>query len=405
MQNRFFRVQILNPFMKQILYTCCILILASACGNVQKMIDRGDYDQAIDYSVRKLSGNKKRNKEMVLALEYAFKKAQEKDLDTEVALRGSQDEEKWSRIYALHERIARRQNKLEPFIPLTAEDGYLARFHFVNIEELKKESKKNTADFHYQSALLLIDEAKRNEDKAAAQQAYKQLQEIDPLFSSYKDKEALKKVAVNLGITHYLVKIKNNTLSIIPENVEREMLSIGLEQLNTIWKSYDVKNNPSIRYDYFIQLEFNHLEFSPEREKSRVYDDVNEVITEEPVKDKHGKVLKDSLGRVVKEKIKTRYVATAEETHQQKSVQLGGRMVYIQARTGDVVISKPLEVEGLFENKYVKITKGNVDYVSDECKKSLKGKPLPFPTNEELLLTAAEKLKKQLKSYIDNAQI
>lgn len=391
--------------MKKFIYALALLILFSACGNVQKMIDRGDYDQAIDYTVKKLSGKKKRDKEIVLALEYAFKKAQEKDLETERALRASHDDEKWSRIYNVHERIENRQRKIEPFIPLVAEDGYRAGFHFVNIEELKRESKKNTADYLYQSALLLIDEAKRNEDKVAAKEAFKQLQDIDPLFSAYKDKDALKKLAKTLGTTHYLVKLKNKTLTIIPENVEREMLSIGLEALNTTWKSYDVKNNPSVRYDYYIQLELNHLEFSPEREKSRVYEDVNEIITEEPMKDKNGKIIKDSLGRVVKEKIKTRYVATAEETHQQKSVQLGGRMMYVHVRSGDVAISKPLEVEGVFENKYVKITKGNVDFVTDECKRSLKGKHLPFPSNEELLLNAAEKIKRQLKSQIDAANI
>lgn len=391
--------------MKNLVYMISALLLFGSCGNVQKMIDRGDYDQAIDYSIKKLAGKKKRDKEIVLALEYAFKKAQEKDLETERALRASQDDEKWSRIYSIHERIEFRQRKIEPFIPLTAEDGYRAGFHFVNIEELKRESKKNTADFLYQSALLLLDEAKKNEDKVAAREAHKQLLEIDQLFGTYKDKEALKKEAQSLAMTHYLVKIKNNTLSIIPENVEREMLSIGLDALNTKWKSYDVKNNPSVRYDYFIQLELNHLEFTPEREKSRVYEDVNEIISEEPMKDKNGKILKDSLGRVLKEKIKTRYVATAEETHQQKAVQLGGRMMYIHVRSGDIAVSKPLEVEGLFENKYLKITKGNVDYVSDECKKNLKGRPMPFPSNEELLLIAAEKIKRQLKAHIDGAKI
>ncbi|MBK8954819.1 MAG: hypothetical protein IPM34_04580 [Saprospiraceae bacterium] len=391
--------------MKKLIYAFCLMFIISSCGNVQKMIDRGDYDQAIDYAVNKLSGNKKRDKEMVLALEYAFKKAQEKDLAMERTLKSQDDDEKWSRIYIIHERIENRQRKIEPFVPLEAEDGYRASFHFVNIQELKKESKKNTADFLYQSALLLIDESQRNFDKSAAREAYQQLEQIDPLFGTYKDKEALKKQAKSLGMNHYLVRIKNNTQSIIPEPVEREMLSIGLEKLNSTWKSYDVKSDPSVRYDYYIQLELNHLEFSPEREKSRVYEDVNEIITEEPLKDKFGKVVKDSTGKVVKEKIKTRYVAVVEEITQQKAVQLGGRMLYSNVRSGDIEISKPLEVEGLFENKYVRINKGNIDYVSDECKKSLKGKALPFPTNEELLLSAAEKIKRQLKSHIDSSNL
>jgi hypothetical protein len=179
------------------------------------MIDRGEYDPAIEKLVKKLEGKKDKKKEYVLALEYAFQKAQERDLKNEKTLRDETLAENWTKIYSIHTLIAERQNKIEPFLPLESKDGYQATFKFVNIDELKKESKKNTAEFYYQSAVTLIDESKRTLDKNAARQAYDYLIKIDGLFNQYKDKEQLKKIAYNLGLENYLVKINNDTKNII----------------------------------------------------------------------------------------------------------------------------------------------------------------------------------------------
>lgn len=378
-----------------------IFLCFVSCTNVQKMIDRGQYDRAINHLTHKMAGQKKRDKEKVLALEFAFKKAQETDLKNEMALRNMDDADKWNRMYALHTQMEERQSKIEPFLPLVADDGYQASFHFVNLTELKKESKRNAADFYYQSAQSLLEESRQRGDKAAAREALQYLKRIDTLFNQYKDKEALKKSAIQLGQQHYWVKILNHTQQIIPEASEREMLSIGLDQLNTLWKSYDVIRNPSIRYDYVIELELTELVISPEREKSRIYDDVNEIVREELVRDKHGKVLKDSLGKDLKEKVKTRYIATIEEVTQLKTVQLKGRLKFIHGASGDIESSKPMEVDGLFENKFARLLKGDHEFLTEECKKSMKGKALPFPSHEELLFRASEKMKKQLRNQID----
>jgi hypothetical protein len=386
--------------MKQIIFFTAICFFLSSCVNIDKLIDRGEYDSAIDKLIDKLEGNNKKKKEHVLALEYAFQKAQTRDLNAEKSLRDENLPENWAKIYSIHNSISARQNKIEPFLPLKSTDGYQATFKFVNIEELKKESKKNTAEFYYQSALTLIDEAKKSLDKKAAQKAYEYLVKIDGILNQYKDKEQLKKIAYNLGLENFLLKINNNTKNIIPENIETELLRISVDGLNTKYKNFDVKANPTVQYDRFIIMNLTQLEFSPERERSRVYDDVNEVESTEVVKDRNGKPKRDSLGKEIKEKIKTKYVATIEEITQSKSVLLGGRLEYIHAITGDVEFSKPINVEGLFENHLARLIKGDQNYVTSDCRKKLNGKLVSFPSNEELLLNAAEKMKKLVKDII-----
>lgn len=380
-------------------YLLSLLILTS-CANVDKMIDKGQYDQAIDKLVHRLAGKKNKKKDEVIALEYAFKKAQDRDLRTEKTLRDENIPENWTRVYTIHNQITSRQNKIEGLLPLETNDGYQATFNFVNIDELKKESKRNTADFYYQSALSLIDESRRSGDKNAAREAYNYLNKIDGLFSQYKEKEQLKKDALNLSMENYLVKINNQTNQIIPADVEAELLKWSVDGLNSKFKNFDVKANPALNYDHYILLNLTQMEFSPEREKTRIYDDVNEITTEEVVKDRNGKPRRDTLGKEIKEKVVTRYVATIEEISQLKSVLVGGRLEFINVRSTDIEFTKSLQVEGVFENKMARLIKGDRSYVTDECERKLKGRLVAFPSNETILLDAVEKLKSQVKNII-----
>jgi hypothetical protein len=390
--------------MKNLFIFTALTFLLGSCTNINKLIDKGEYDTAIDKLVHKLEGKKDKKKELVLSLEYAFQKAQDRDLKKEKSLRDENLPENWTTIYALHNLISDRQSKIEPLIPLQSQDGYQATFKLVNIEELKKESKKNTADYYYQSALSLIDDARKTLDKNAARKAHDNLERIDGLFSQYKDKEQLKKIAYSLGLENFLIKIVNNTRNIIPENIETELLKISTAGLNQKYKNFDVKPNPSIQYDYNIIINLTQLEFSPERERTRVYDDTNEKETEEVLKDRNGKPKRDSLGKEIKQKVKTKYVASIEEITQSKSVQLGGRLEYVHALTGNLDFSKPINVEGIFENHYARLIKGDRDFVTDDCRKKLNGKMLPFPSNESLLLDAAEKMKKLMKDIIHDKE-
>jgi len=386
--------------MKNLCYYLLSLMVLTSCANVDKMIDKGQYDQAIDKLVHKLAGKKNKKKDEVIALEYAFKKAQDRDLRTEKTLRDENIPENWTRVYTIHNQITSRQNKIEGLLPLETNDGYQATFNFVNIDELKKESKRNTADFYYQSALSLIDESRRSGDKNAAREAYNYLYKIDGLFSQYKEKEQLKKDALNLSMENYLVKINNQTNQIIPADVEAELLKWSVDGLNSKFKNFDVRANPAINYDHYILLNLTQIEFSPEREKTRIYDDVNEITTEEVVKDRNGKPRRDTMGKEIKEKVVSRYVATIEEISQLKSVLVGGRLEFINVRSTDIEFTKSLQVEGVFENKMARLIKGDRSYVTDECERKLKGRLVAFPSNETILLDAVEKLKSQVKNII-----
>ena len=88
-----------------------ILISLISCVSTTKMIEKGNYDQAIEKLVHKLAGNKNKKRDDVINLEYAFKKAQSADLALESPYLEDKEESKWLNIYNIHTRIENRQAK------------------------------------------------------------------------------------------------------------------------------------------------------------------------------------------------------------------------------------------------------------------------------------------------------
>ena len=50
--------------------------------------------------------------------------------------------------------------------------------------------------------------------------------------------------------------------------MERDLLSIAVDDLTKNWKHFDMKENPLTEYDYHIILNLTNLQFSPEKEKN-----------------------------------------------------------------------------------------------------------------------------------------
>ncbi|MCC7026820.1 MAG: hypothetical protein IT265_07675 [Saprospiraceae bacterium] len=377
-----------------------ILISLISCVSTTKMIEKGNYDQAIEKLVHKLAGNKNKKRDDVINLEYAFKKAQSADLALESAYLEDKEESKWLNIYNIHTRIENRQAKIEPLLPIISKDGYQAAFNFINTKERKRESKNNSIEFLYMSAKDLIENSKRTKNKESAREAYNKLLQIDGFTKNYKDIEQLKKETKYYGTSHYLVKIVNNTQTIIPVQLESDLLSISVKELDKNWKAFDMRLDPSVTYDYNIIMNLTSIEFSPEREKTRIIDDVMEEETEEILKDRFGKPILDSLGKEQKRKYTETHTSTLEEVTQVKSAIIGGRLDWINLINNNIEYTKPIQVENLFENKFARLIRGDASKVSKLNQKLLKNRAVGFPSNQNMLLDTGEKLKNIIKDMI-----
>lgn len=381
------------------LFALILVLLASACQSPRRYIERGDPDTAITIALRRLSGKKKKKTALVKDLEHAFAKAQSRDLILARNLANSGRPEEWERINRLHRQIAARQNRISPLLPLVSKDGYRAKFEFVDIAEMENESRRQAAEYLYQRAQTLLEQGRRG-DRQAARNAYEALQEIENrYFRHYKDKDDLMREARSLGITYVGFEVINQSGKILPARFNDRLLAFGTNELDTEWKRFYLKPEHDLTLDYRVLFYIDHIDVSPERVRERIYTDEADVEDGwEYVLDERGNVRKDSLGNDIKKPRIVRVRADVVEVLQTKAARLGG-LLEIRDDRGMRLFSRPMTAEVLFEN-YASTFRGDRRALSRESRIRIGNAPMPFPSDADMLLQAAERLKPQIRDEL-----
>ncbi|MBK7938991.1 MAG: hypothetical protein IPJ82_18810 [Lewinellaceae bacterium] len=374
--------------------------LLTACHTAQKFVESGDYDGAIEFCVRKLRGKSKKKTEYVQGLELAFRKAQSRDLATVKHLVAENRPENWERVNEIHREMNARQRKISPLTPLVSKDGYRAKFEFLDIATLERESRSNAAEYRYNRAKELLERAE-NGDKLAAREAHRQLLDLgNKYYRNYKDSEQLLQTARDLGTSYVLFEVKNQSDKVLPRAFFDRVLTIGKSDLDSEWKAYYFDAKPGIQYDYRVVFKVRNIDISPERVHERAYVDEKEIEDGwEYVLDAKGNVLKDSLGNDVKTPRKVWIRAHVLEVFQSKAARLTGFIEVYDGARNTLLDNRDLGTEILFEN-YASTFKGDKRALSQESKNRIGNSPQPFPRDEDMLVQAADRLKPNLRDEL-----
>ena len=191
---------------KTLILSLLALFLFASCNRSTKLIDTGDYDQAIHVSVKKLAGKTKKKEEHVLALEEAFARANSRDLNTIAALKEQNRPENWVRIYDIYDQINRRQDLISPLTPLEAETGYLATFRFLRINQEQNEAAEGAAKYYYDRGVIFLNQARNENDRGAARNAYGNFGRATDYIRGYSNAIDLRREAEELGISHIILQ-------------------------------------------------------------------------------------------------------------------------------------------------------------------------------------------------------
>ncbi len=379
-----------------------LLIFTTSCSSVRKMVDKGEYDDAISYSVRKLQGKKNKKRKYVEALEKAFAKVTQRDMNKITFLKQQKDGNYWGEIYDIVMNIDARQKRIDPLLPLESEDGYQAKFKFVRVEPLLIESGNNAADYLYRKAQRLLQDAEKG-DKIAARKAFKTLDEIKKYKSIYKDVVKLKQKAYDLGQDYVLIDVNNYSNIVLPKDFYRDVKNINTQELNEMWlKFFTKEDKPMDEFDYIIDLNINEILISPEREKEREFEETKKIKDGFTyLYDKNGNVKKDSLGNDIKQERYRIVKARVFELYRTKIATVRGDIVIKDLNRVTNYKSVPVNVDAVFES-YASRFEGDKRALSKETKKRLRTVPQPFPPNGELLMMAVDDLKNMLLQEIKN---
>jgi len=379
--------------MKKLLFTLATFLVFVSCRSIEKMVEKGQYDEAIVFATEKLAGKKNKKTKHVKALEEAFAKITRRDMEHIKFLDGTNKPENWDKIFDVADKIERRQNRIEPFLPLVAKDGYEAHFEFVKTYEIKTKALNAAAEYHYSKGMELLDIAIKEDDKRMARTAYSKFEKADLRKPNYKDVFEMKKVAYELGQVRIKVDVVNESFAIVPENLERHIKALNVRNMNSLWRKYHVNDSEQMEFDYKAEIVLTNIEVSPERETITHHEDTKEVKDGfEYLRDRKGDFVIDTTGSRIKVD-KFRIVrAQISEIFREKSAVVGGAINYFDLMSGDKISTTPLNVEAVFSD-YASSFRGDRRALCNHDINRLKEFPLPFPDHFSMIIDASENLK------------
>ena len=384
--------------MKKLIYISLSLSLLTSCASVDKMVESGDYDGAIRLATQKLAGKKKKKEEYVIALEKGFEKITRQDMASIDARSLSNRAEDWESIIRTARNIQSRQDRIEPLLPLVSEDGYQAKFTFVQTDKIINEAKDKLVSL-YENRLIELVKAARAGNKSSAREAYDLLNHMKAINADYVRPE-LKDEMRQLGINHVIVSMENNSQAFIPNSVVDELMTNDFSRNNGDWNRFYLSNVDGLVPDFSIKLKIQEIYVTPDGGQERRADYSKEIVDGwEYVLDARGNVLKDSLGNDVKRDKLVRVNATVLELAQSKKALLRSRVEIVNEHTGQQICSENIEVEEIFSHVARNII-GDDRALDPNMRTRIQ--PLPFPSESDLIRDAFRGLKPKFVNEIRN---
>jgi len=379
--------------MKKLIFTLATLIVFGSCRTIEKMVEKGQYDEAIIYATEKLAGKKNKKTKHVQSLEEAFMKITKRDMEQIEFLNGTEKPENWDRIYDIADRMERRQNRIEPFLPLISKEGYKGFFEFMKTYEIKTNALNASAEYHYSEGLALLDLAKLENDKSYARSAHERFVEADKRKPHYKDVLTKTKESYDLGQAHIKLEVENESLAVVPQDLERIILSMNVSRMNTTWRKYHTSDLKNVPFDYKAVVNLTSIEVSPERETVTHHEDTKEVKDGfRYLRDKKGEFVRDTSGQKIQVDNFVTIRAFVSEIFREKAARVAGQIEYINLQSGDRISTRPLNVEAVFSD-YASSFRGDRRAICKHDVNRLKSYPLDFPNDFEMILDATENLK------------
>lgn len=387
--------------MKLLSYTTIIcLFLLSSCKSIEKMVDRGQYDEAIFFALGKMEGKKNKKTKHVQGVEEAFRKITKHDMDRVAFLKKQNRPEHASEIVSILENMEYRQSRISSFLPLISKDGYQARFDFVNVGPMIDDAMITAADYHLDRANLYLNTARKG-SKRDARRAYDEAKKTQNYFKHYKNSENIIRESLDLGVDRILVNVQNRSNAILPNGFEKEILAIDISHLDEQWKKYYLAKPGNKKIDYHAELNIHRLDISPEREIINNYIDEKEIKDGwEYVLDKRGNVKKDSLGNDIKRERFVVIRAEVSEIFREKSALVEGNLELKNGNSRELIKRVPISITSVFED-YASSFRGDRRALCDKSRKRLKSVPIQFPTDFEMIWQSSEELKETFKSHLN----
>lgn len=376
--------------MKKLVIIFIATLFIVACKSSSKQLERGDYDAALKKSAKKIKRNPGKNGEEVYIFNDAYSMATKRDDDAILRLKRQGNPANWSKIYQILVKMNLRQDLAISLPPVGIE--FDERDYHGDINE----AKLKAAEYAYAKGEQLL----KIDNRFEARKAYARFLEVKMYDEYYKDVDSKLVEAKFKGTTNVFFKIEDNSKVVAPQGLMAEIQRINVDGLNEKWKNYDTYVDTNKVYHYLIILNLKLIDVSPEELKENSYSESKEIKDGfEYVLDANGNVQKDTLGNDIKvDKFKT-ITCHIKEFHQRKVARISGTIDYIDNFNNKLIKNEPITSDAIFEHHYA-IANGDLSALKPATRKKIGIDPLPFPSDEPLILQAGEVIKNMTKDII-----
>jgi len=386
--------------MKTFLPIIFMLSLILGCKSPSKLVEQGDYDKAIERSIKKmLKGNAKDDDKLML--DKAYKLANKEDKDAIKLLKVEGNPENWENIYYRYNRLDNRQRQVAKVLPFQIK-GKSCAYEQVDYSSLIVEAKTKAADYYYAHGQKLMQLGTKQGFRSAYADFNKAKNYRESAFPDIYD---LIEEARYRGTSHVLVEASNYTNINFSDDYYADLMSFDQSVYDEFWINYyQERNENDVNFDYIINIELEKTIFSPERIESR------EIVREKRIRDGfiyefdgRGNVKKDSIGNDIK---KPRYKfirCRLIQRFQSKEVTVEARVKYLQESPRQILKSELVSGSSVFEHVTARAV-GDIKALLPEDLELLNNQPIPFPDDISMLYECIVPLREAIEDVMQENQ-
>lgn len=380
--------------MKKIAYLLAIIIVTS-CVSSKKQLQKGNYDAAIEKSVKKLI-KKPDDKDEILILDKAYNIANEQDLSRVKYLKLESNPGRWDEILNHYIRLKNRQTRVRTVLPLRMPRRTIDYEYFDYDREIV-EAKHNAAEFFFVHGQKLMG----NNNKESYREAYYEFRKVKEYWGDYQNIDQLLNESHYLGMTRVLVTIENKTHLKLSEEFKKDLLAINHAALNSEWVEYHIRHlDDNINYDFLVYISLKIIDVSPELVKEKDYIEKKKVEDGfDYALDQNGNVMRDTAGNDIKIKKYKNLQCTVIETVQQKSVNIAGDVEIIETNPEKLIKKDAIGAETYFEHLSARAI-GDLGALTSDTRKLVEMDPVPFPDDVLLIMQCSETLKLAIRDIL-----
>ncbi len=363
-----------------------VLLLAQS---PEKLISKGEYDDAIEICVDKLEAGKGKKAELYASLKHAFEAANEINLNKILELKGSRQPAMWFDVFTNYADLQMRYISVSRISEMLTQDMVNIQLtdHSTDLEA----SRQNAAAYLYAHSVSLLKSGK----KADAGQAYSELLLITKLYPDYQDVELLMRRAIGGSVNLARMEINNRSDASLSPDFIASMEDMALTYREKQYLDYIVKAEPGQHYSLVLAVDINSVDATPGTVNEKEYTASHKnpesyaATYDDPAKFEEDKKHPDF------NKCKI------TEIYQIKTAVIKGKLKYIDQASGKVLYEIPITARSVFENKTATAT-GDMFACPPEISEILDKPKMKFPKSGEMITRAGKEFKILLKGIIWN---